>query len=379
MTSSTYKLLNVAAGPTQLLPHVVVAMGKAMVEFGDQQQSVAEHSHRSPTVLKMITEARANAARIFNLPSTHEVVFLPGGARHSFMEAPRQVLATLRSSPDEIAYISSGLWAEAAIVEATKLIGRRPKIIHVPFGNDGVLRVPDSALTGIRVVHATSNESADGSGWRGWQQLGKNITLIIDASSDACSYPIDDWSNIGVYYAGTQKMFGPAGYSLAIVRKDIVDGSVKAATSMPQCYAEQLSARGHGGLANTIDVPALYGVALTLRALAEFGGASAMDQLAAERARIMYNFLDNSRMFKALIPEQLRSRTTMTFKLGDSGLHRPFVDYMTSLGIIGVEGHPGVFSKYGGPMCRVSFLSLAHTEEDAKRVVAAMKQFESEN
>ncbi|MCM1293234.1 MAG: 3-phosphoserine/phosphohydroxythreonine transaminase [Bacteroides sp.] len=352
---------NFYAGPSILSQYTIKNTADAIINFADTGLSVLEVSHRSKEFQAVMDEAQALVKELLEIPEGYSVLFLGGGASLQFCMAPFNLLKT------KAAYLETGTWASNAIKEA-RLFGevdvvassKDANFTYIPKG----YTVPDD----VDYFHFTSNNTIYGTEMRHDPDL--NVRLVADMSSDIFSRPIDV-AKYDLIYAGAQKNLAPAGVTIAIVRDDALGHVDRPIPTM-------LDYRTHikkGSMFNTPPVLPIFAALQTLRYYKELGGVKKLEQMDLEKAAILYDAIDSSRMFEGTVTDEAdRSIMNVCFVMTAEykELEKDFVDFASTKGIVGIKGHRSV----GG--FRASLYN-ALPKESVEVLVAAMKEFESKH
>ena len=359
------RVYNFSAGPS-MLPEAVLAKAAAeMLDYEGSGQSVMEMSHRSKTYQSIIDGCSSLLREVMEIPDDYEVLFLQGGASTQFAMVPLNLGKTGKAD-----FVITGQWAKKAYSEAKKLLG------------DGCKAVASSADKTFSYIPeldpATFNPEADyfhicmnntiyGTKFPELPDTG-NVPLVADISSCVLSEPIDV-SKFGLLYAGAQKNMGPAGLTVVIVRKDLL-GNAKE--NCPTMLDYQIHA-DNGSMYNTPPCYSIYICKLVLEWIKnEIGGLAAMKALNEKKAALLYDYLDNSKLFHGTVEKGSRSLMNIPFVTGDEEMDAKFVKAATAAGFVNLKGHRTV----GG--MRASIYN-AMPLEGVEKLVAFMKKFEEEN
>lgn len=347
---------NFSAGPSILPKYTIENAAKAVLELDNTGLSLIEMSHRSKEFVAITAEATQLVKDILNVPATHEVVFLQGGASLQFTMVPYNLL-------DEGAtagYLDTGTWANKAIKEA-KLFGNIQIIGSSKDSNYNFIpkgyKLPDN----LAYFHITTNNTIFGT--EILEDLSVNVPLVADMSSDIFSRPVDV-SKYALIYAGAQKNLGPAGVTLAIIKKDIL-GKVKRQIPTMLNYQTHID---NESMFNTPPVFAIYGSYLTLKWIKELGGLKEMEKRNKAKADILYKEIDENPLFKGTAAKEDRSRMNVTFVMNNSELEGEFLKFAEAQGMDGIKGHRSV----GG--FRASIYN-AMPIESVQALVGCMKEF----
>ena len=358
-------------GPSATIEEVTDIAHPALRDFMGTKRPIGTISHRHKVVDDLITDVLVRFRRLTKLPPTHEVLLCPGGARNHFVAVWLNLLHV--GKKPRCGIVDSGHWARVAGSDAFGL--DQADFIDLrtiaSSEKEQFRCIKDPApreLEGLDLVYLTTNETVNGTG-RPWIGLSHAVPAILDMSSDIMTYSMD-WNEVAVAIASTQKNLGLAGFTVVIVRKDMLGGH--PAIPAPLRYRLQLETRG--GLADTISVPALYSIYLTLQHIEIAGGVDVMDDLTDEKATMLYRAIDDSQMFKGIAEEDSRSRTNVTFQLQSEQLHDAFLAACEEEQLYDLKGHAGAFKLYG-PHLRAS-LYIAVKKGWVERLVDVIREFE---
>jgi len=353
------KKYNFYAGPA-ILPYDVMKKAQdELLNFNGIGLSVMEISHRSKDFVAVCESAEAKIRSLLGVPDNYSVLFLQGGATLQFAMLPMNLLKGGKAD-----YINTGSWAKKAIKEA-KLFGS----VNIAGSSEdkNFSYIPDIKLSQDAVyVHITSNETIGGIQFQSFPDSG-DIPLITDMSSDIFSRRLDI-SKFGMIYAGAQKNMGPAGVTLVIMRNDLIENCADNLASMLsyKIHSEKKS------LFNTPPTFPIYMVKLVMDWLESNGGIAAMEAKNNEKAKILYDAIDNSSIYTGTAETKDRSKMNVTFRIKPETLEEKFIKEATEHGLIGLKGHRSV----GG--CRASIYN-AMPLEGVKELVRFMEQFEKDN
>lgn len=351
------KKYNFNAGPSMLPREVIEATAKQILDFNGSGLSLMEISHRAKDFQPVVDEAMDLIKELLDVPAGYSVVFLGGGASLQFCQVPCNFLIK------KAAYLNTGVWAKKAMKEA-KHFGEVVEVASSADANYTFIpkgwTVPEDA----DYFHITTNNTIYGTEIR--QDPDVKVPLIADMSSDIFSRPVDV-SKYDCIYAGAQKNLAMAGVTVIIVKDDKLGRAPREIPTM-------LDYRTHvekGSMFNTPPVVPIYSALETLRWIKRNGGVQAMDKLAQERAKIVYDEIDRNKLFRGTVAEEDRSLMNICFVMNDeyAELEKPFMEFATSKGMVGIKGHRSV----GG--FRASCYN-AQTIEGVNALVACMKEFE---
>ncbi len=356
------RVFNFSAGPA-VLPLEVLEQAQAdLVDYKGSGMSIMEMSHRGKEYEAVHNEAIENIKKILNVPDTHAVLFMQGGACGQFALVPMNFLGEGQSAD----YVNAGAWGSKAVKEA-KLIGKVNVIADT--AKDIPTRMPAlSSLKfnpGAAYVHVTSNETIAGTQMKEFPQT--EAPLVADMSSDFMSRPIDI-SRFGLIYAGAQKNIGPAGVVVVIIRKD---WAAKGSEKIPIIFRYKTFVE-ENSLHNTPPCWSIFMVMLVTRWLLKNGGMDAMARLNAEKAAKVYAAIDGSSFYKGTAVKEFRSDMNVTFRLPNEALEEQFIKEASTQKLKGLKGHRSV----GG--IRASIYN-AFPMAGIDALVAFMKDFEKRN
>ncbi len=354
---------NFAPGPAVLPEPVLREVQRETLSYAGTGMSIMEMSHRSPEFERVMQHAEERLRELMGIPSGYQVLFLQGGASLQFTMVPMNLFTERRSAD----YVCSGHWAQRAIEEARKLGTVR---IVASSEAERFTRIPaiDPAAfdRGADYFHVTSNNTIYGTRFVSYPDTA-SVPLVADMSSSLLSEPVEV-ARFGLIYAAAQKNVGPAGLTVVIIRKDLLE---RSADKLPTMLSYRTHAKGKS-LYNTPPCHAVYVAGLVLDWLAASGGVAAMAERNRRKAETLYAFLDASRLFSAKIKGPDRSWMNVTFGLPTPDLEKKFVAEAEKAGLLSLAGHRSV----GG--MRASLYN-AMPQEGADALVAFMARFEKEN
>lgn len=356
------KKYNFNAGPSMLPREVIENTAKQLLDFNGSGLSLMEISHRAKDFQPVVDECVALFKELLDIPAGYSVIFLGGGASLQFMQIPANFLVK------KAAYVNSGVWAKKAMKEA-KLFG---EVVEVASSADGgYTSYPKGFEANVPAdadyLHVCTNNTIYGTEWR--KDFDVKVPLVADMSSDIMSRPVDV-AKYNAIYAGAQKNLAMAGVTVIIVKDDALG---KAPRELPT----MLDYRTHvekGSMFNTPPVVPIYSMLENLRWLKKNGGVEAADKRAHERAAALYAEIDRNKLFKGTVEEASRSVMNLCFVMNEdyAELEKPFLDFATERGIVGIKGHRSV----GG--FRASCYN-AQTMEGVNALIQAMKDFEAKH
>lgn len=356
------KKYNFNAGPSMLPREVIENTAKQLLDFNGSGLSLMEISHRAKDFQPVVDECVALFKELLDIPAGYSVIFLGGGASLQFMQIPANFLVK------KAAYVNSGVWAKKAMKEA-KLFG---EVVEVASSADaGYTSYPKGFEANVPAdadyLHVCTNNTIYGTECR--KDFDVKVPLVADMSSDIMSRPVDV-AKYNAIYAGAQKNLAMAGVTVIIVKDDALG---KAPRELPT----MLDYRTHvekGSMFNTPPVVPIYSMLENLRWLKKNGGVEAADKRAHERAAALYAEIDRNKLFKGTVEEASRSVMNLCFVMNEdyAELEKPFLDFATERGIVGIKGHRSV----GG--FRASCYN-AQTMEGVNALIQAMKDFEAKH
>lgn len=351
---------NFNAGPS-ILPQVAIDnTAKAILDLNGSGLSLLEISHRSKDFQAIIDEAVALLKELMQIPEGYHVLFLGGGASMQFCMVPFNLLNK------KAAYLETGVWAKKAIKEA-KLFGQVEVVASSSDKNFSYFPKDFVIPADADYFHITTNNTIYGTEIH--TDIDSPVTLVADMSSDILSRKIDV-AKYGLIYGGAQKNLGPAGVTFVIVRDDIL-GKVERA--LPSMMDYRIHAK-EGSMFNTPPVMPIFTVRETLKWLKSIGGVPVMEAMNIEKAKVLYDAIDNSKMFEGTAAKDSRSLMNICFVMSEKykDKEEAFMEFSKSRGIIGIKGHRSV----GG--FRASTYN-AMPLESVKVLVEAMNDFERNN
>lgn len=357
----TNRIWNFSAGPAVLPESVLEEAQQNLLSLGSTGVGICEHSHRGKAFMAVAAEAEALCRELAGIPDGYKVLFLQGGASLQFGMIPMNFLSAGQTAD----YLVTGAWSQKAVTEA-KLYGNVHTACSSKDANFSYIPTEVSYSGKARYVHYTSNNTIFGTQFVS-EPTGFNSDafLVCDASSDIFCRPIDV-SKYGLIYAGAQKNLGPSGVTLVIIRDDLVQAGSTEPTAMLQyrTHAENES------MYNTPPTFGIYLMMLVFRWIKANGGLSGMQQRNQAKAGKLYDFLDNSSLFKATARKDSRSLMNVTFVTGDENKDNAFVKKAEAEGLSALKGHRSV----GG--MRASIYN-AFPAEGVDALIQFMKDFEA--
>lgn len=358
------RVYNFSAGPSMLPLEVLQEAANEMCEYGQTGQSVMEMSHRSKEYQAIIDEAEADLRDLMQIPDNYKVLFLQGGASSQFCMVPMNLM-TKNGKAD---YIITGQWAKKAFKEAS----RYGDCKAIASSEDKTFTyIPKVTAADVRpdadYVHICLNNTIYGTKYHQLPETGK-VPLVADISSCIMSEPIDV-SKFALLYAGAQKNLAPAGLTVVIVREDLIGHAMDITPTM---FNYQIHA-DNGSMFNTPPCYTIYIAGKVMKWVKKtFGNLEALKAHNEKKAAILYNFLDQSKLFKGTVVPEDRSLMNVPFVTGNTDLDAEFVAAAKKAGFVNIKGHRTV----GG--MRASIYN-AMPMEGVEKLVAFMAEFEKEH
>ena len=357
------RVYNFSAGPAVLPEEVLKEAAAEMLDYNGTGMSVMEMSHRSKAYEEIIQGAEQDLRDLMNIPDNYKVLFLQGGASQQFAMIPMNLMKNKVAD-----YIITGQWAKKAYQEA-QVYGKANAIAS--SADETFSYIPDCSDLPISedadYVYICENNTIYGTKFKTLPNT-KGKTLVSDVSSCFLSEPVDV-TKYGIIYGGVQKNIGPAGVVIVIIREDLITEDTLPGTPTMLKY------KIHADNASLYNTPPAYGIYIcgkVFKWLKKMGGLEAMKKRNEEKAKILYDFLDNSKMFKGTVRKEDRSLMNVPFVTGDADLDAKFVKEAKAAGLENLKGHRSV----GG--MRASIYN-AMPKEGVEALVAFMKKFEEEN
>ncbi len=357
------RVYNFSAGPAVLPEEVLKEAAEEMLDYQGSGMSVMEMSHRSKVYDKIIKDAEADLRELMNIPDNYKVLFLQGGASQQFAMIPMNLMKNRVAD-----YIVTGQWAKKAYQEAQKY----GKVNCIASSADKTFSyLPDCSDLPVSedadYVYICENNTIYGTKFKELPNT-KGKTLVADVSSCFLSEPVDV-TKYGVIYGGVQKNIGPAGVVIVIIREDLITEDVLPGTPTMLTY------KTHADADSLYNTPPCYGIYIcgkVFKWLKKRGGLAAMKEYNEKKAAILYDYLDQSKMFHGTVEPASRSLMNVPFVTGDKDLDAKFVKEAEAAGLVNLKGHRTV----GG--MRASIYN-AMPIEGVEALVAFMKKFEEEN
>ena len=355
------RLHNFSAGPAVLPEEVLARAGDEMLDWHGSGMCVMEMSHRGKEFIAIAEEAEKDLRELLAIPAAYKVLFLQGGATLQFAQIPMNLLGG-KTAAD---YVLTGEWSKKAAKEAQALCEVRTAASSEDRGFTYAPRQEAWKLNrDAAYVHYCSNETIGGVEFNWIPDTGA-VPLVADASSHILSRPLEV-SRFGLIYAGAQKNIGPAGLTIVIVREDLI-GRARNGTPTVMDYKLQADA---ASMLNTPATYSIYVAGLVFKWLKQLGGLAEIERRNIAKARLLYECIDGSGLFRNPVAQSDRSRMNVPFTLVDARLDAEFLKGAETRGMVQLKGHRSV----GG--MRASIYN-AMPLEGVQRLVEYMKEFEA--
>ena len=357
------RVYNFSAGPAVLPEEVLQEAASEMFDYRGSGMSVMEMSHRSKVYQTIIDEAEADLRELMNIPDNYKVLFLQGGAHQQFAMIPMNLMKNKVAD-----YIITGQWAKRAWQEAQKY----GKANAVASSADKTFSyIPDCSDLPISedadYVYICENNTIYGTKFKELPNT-KGKVLVSDVSSCFLSEPVDV-TKYGIIYGGVQKNIGPAGVVIVIIREDLIPETVE--DYVPTMLRYDAHAK-NGSMYNTPPAYGIYICGKVFKWLKKMGGLEVMKARNEAKAKVLYDFLDSSKLFKGTVRKEDRSLMNVPFVTGDEEMDAKFIKEATAAGFVNLKGHRSV----GG--MRASIYN-AMPIEGVEKLVAFMEAFEKAN
>ena len=354
---------NFSAGPATMPESVLEEIRDEMMNYRGSGMCVMEMSHRSKVYQQIIDEAEQDLRDLMGIPDNYKVMFIQGGATLQFAMIPMNLMKN-----GVACYYETGAWSKKAIAEAKKygevvVLGSSKDKNYSYIPAENTADIPDNA----DYVYICENETIHGTTWPKLPDT-KGKILVSDQSSMFLSKPCNV-SDYGLIYAGVQKNVGPAGMVVVIIREDLIRDDL--CEKVPTYMSYKIHA-DNGSMYNTPNCWAIYCCGKVFKYLKSIGGLEAMEKMNIEKAAVMYDFLDSSKMFKGTVEKEARSLMNIPFVTGDAELDAKVVAATKAAGYDNLKGHKSV----GG--LRASTYN-AMSKEGVEALVDFLKKYEAEN
>ena len=354
------RTFNFSAGPAMMPEPVLEEIRDEMLNYRGSGMCVMEMSHRSGVFQQIVDEAEQDLRDLMGIPENYKVLFIQGGATLQFSMIPMNLMKNGKA-----VYIETGAWSKKAIAEAKKVgevvvaaSSKNENYSYIPDCSD--LEIPEDA----DYVYICENETIHGTTWQTLPNTKGHI-LVSDQSSMFLSKPCNV-SDYGMIYAGFQKNVGPAGMVIAIIREDLIRENLD---NLP-VYLQYKTHADSGSMYNTPNCWAIYCCGKVFKYLKSLGGLEAVAKLNEEKAKILYDFLDSSKMFKGTVEKEVRSLMNVPFVTASKELDAQVVAAAKAAGYDNLKGHKSV----GG--LRASIYN-AMPKEGVQALVDFLREFEA--
>ena len=354
------RVYNFSAGPAMMPESVLEEIAAEVLNYHGSGMSVMEMSHRSPVFQEILSQAEADLRTLMHISDNYKVLFIQGGGTVQFAMVPMNLMKN-----GVACYVETGAWSKKAIAEAkrygeVKIVASSAdkNFSYLPDCSD--LDIPDNA----DYVYICENETIHGVTWNKLPNT-KGHVLVSDQSSMFLSKPCNV-SDYGMIYAGVQKNVGPAGMVVCIIREDLIRDDL---TDLP-IYLQYSTHAGAGSMYNTPNCWAIYCCGKVFKYLKSIGGLEEMHKRNLDKAKVFYDFLDSSKMFKGTVEPEFRSLMNIPFVTGSADLDKEVVAATKAAGYDNLKGHKSV----GG--LRASIYN-AMPKEGVEALVEFLKNFEA--
>lgn len=360
----TKRIFNFSAGPATLPEEILKRAQENLLNFNNTGMSIMEMSHRSKVFESVLDQAKTGLVSLLDIPDTHEVLFLQGGASLQFSMVP----TNLKTTTNTCLVANTGSWTKKAIKEIKKEMqcniiasSEDKNFSYIPTINESEFNASAD------FAYLCSNNTIFGTQYKQFPDT-KNIPLVADMSSDILSRKIDV-SKFGIIFAGAQKNVGPSGITIVIIRKDLLNRVSENTPSMLQYKSFSES----NSLYNTIPTFGIYMVSLMTSWLQTNGGLDAMETKNNHKANLLYNAIDTSNYYRCPVNKADRSTMNVVFRIGtNEELEKKFISEATHQGLDGLKGHRSV----GG--LRASIYN-SHPQEGVEKLIEFMQEFKQNN
>ena len=354
---------NFSAGPATMPEPVLEEIRDEMMNYRGSGMCVMEMSHRSKVFQQIVDEAEADLRELMNIPDNYKVLFIQGGATLQFAMIPMNLMKNGKA-----VYIETGAWSKKAIAEAKKY---GEVIVAASSKDKNYSYIPDCSNLDIPedtdYVYICENETIHGVTWPKLPNT-KGHVLVSDQSSMFLSKPCNV-SDYGVIYGGVQKNIGPAGMAIVIIREDLIREDLDPKTPIYMMYKTHAD---NGSMYNTPNCWAIYVCGKVFKYLKSIGGLEAMEKINIDKAKVFYDFLDQSKMFVGTVRKEDRSLMNIPFVTGNADLDAEVIAYTKKAGFENLKGHKSV----GG--LRASIYN-AMPKDGVEALVECLKKFEAEH
>jgi len=355
------RVYNFSAGPSMLPEPVLKKAAEEMLDYKGSGMSVMEMSHRSNVYMEIHERAEATLRKLMNIPDNYSVLFLQGGASQQFAMIPMNLMDKNR----KVDFIHTGAWTKKAIAEA-KVIGTVNVVASSEDKNFSYIPEDYQFSQDADYVHICTNNTIEGTLFPKIPDTG-SIPLVADMSSNIMSEEIDV-TKFGLIFAGAQKNLGPAGVTVVIIRNDLIG---KHSEQLPAIFRYATHDK-EKSLYNTPPCYNIYVAGLVFEWIDQLGGVKAIEATNREKAKLLYDFIDESKLFSSPVDKRYRSLMNIPFLATSDDLNKKFIAEAEKEGLFTLAGHRSV----GG--MRASIYN-AMPVEGVKKLVDFMKKFEMDN
>lgn len=355
------RVYNFSAGPSTLPLEVLKQAQEEFLDFCGTGMSVTEISHRTKEYEAVVKEAESLVRELLSVPEDYAVIFVQGGASQQFAAIPLNMMHNGVADYIVTGNFAKKAWEEGCIYGRANKIGDSSDKTYTYIPDVDKLNYTD----GADYVHITSNNTIFGTRYAKLPKCA--APLVADMSSEIFSREINV-SDFGVIYAGAQKNLAPAGVTIVIAKRSLIQNPLKICPTMLKWKVQD----ENGSLYNTPPAFSIYMANLVLRDLKKKGGVKAMNEVNVYKAGLLYDFIDNSKLYKNNVEKQFRSIMNVPFVTGSEELDAKFVSEAKKAGFVSLKGHRLV----GG--MRASIYN-AMPVEGVKALIGFMKKFETEN
>ena len=359
----TERIYNFSAGPSVLPVSVLEQAAAEMVNYRGTGMSVMEMSHRSKVYVSLFDEIKADLKRLMNVPDTHEILFMHGGATLQFSAVPLNLIGKTGKAD----YAVTGSFSGLAMKEAKKFGEINVACTSEDRNHSYIPAQADIKLSAdASYFHYCANNTIFGTEWKYVPDTG-NVPLVCDMSSNILSYPLDV-SKYGIIYAGVQKNMAPAGMGVVVIDKSLIGAELPYT---PKLLSYKVIADGDS-MPNTPPCYTLYMLGLMLKWFEAQGGAQAMQKIKAQKSKLLYDVIDDSDFFLGHAEKAVRSDMNVTFRSSSEELDAKFIKEAKAKGFENLKGHRSV----GG--MRASIYN-AMPMEGVEKLAEFMREFEKNN
>ena len=356
------RVYNFSAGPGQLPESVLEQARDSLMNYEGTGMSVMEMSHRGKPFMKIFADTKARLVEAMNVPDTHEVLFLQGGASTQFSMVPLNLMGSVQKADYAVTGNFSGIAKKEAEKYGTINVAADTAPDHTRIPAQSQLALdPEAAY-----FYYCANNTIYGTEWQYVPETG-SVPLVCDMSSDILTRPVDV-SRYGVIFAGAQKNLAPAGLTIAIIRKDLA-GKALPYTPLMLDYQRMID---KDSMYNTPPCWCIYMLGLTLQWALELGGIPELERRKKEKAAMLYDAIDSSRLLTAHAEQGSRSDMNVTFAAPNEELDAKFIAGAEAIGLKSLKGH-----RLTGHM-RASIYN-AMPREGVEKLCDYIRRFDKEN